>query len=214
MEWRNLRILWGLLLVGGGLLFLLQNLNVIGFGDIAWSVLLLIGGLSFLGLYISNREHWWAIIPGIILLGLGLSSGLSALFPRLFEVIGGGFFLGWIGLAFFVVYIANRTNWWAIIPGGVLLTLSVVNSLDALGWETGGIFFLGLGLTFLLVALLPTPEGRMRWAYIPAVILGFIALLQLIEAAELMNLVVPLALIFVGLFLIFRTFRRTSRPLE
>jgi hypothetical protein len=33
--------------------------------------------------------------------------------------------------------------------------------------ESGGVFFVGLGLTFLLVALL----AKMRWAYIPAAIL-------------------------------------------
>jgi hypothetical protein len=39
------------------------------------------------------------------------------------------------------------------------------------GLNSGSVFFIGLGLTFLLVALLPNPAGQMQWAYIPAVVL-------------------------------------------
>ena len=51
----------------------------------------------------------------------------------------------------------------------MLITLGIVAALtDMYGArETGGFFFLGLGLTFLLVAVL----ASMQWAYIPGVIL-------------------------------------------
>jgi hypothetical protein len=214
MRWSNLRILWGILLIAGGILFLLQNLNLITFGDIVWSALFLVGGLSFLALYFSNREHWWALIPGFILLGLGLSSVLEELSPAISGAVGGGIFLGSIGLAFFAIYLFHRENWWAIIPGGVLLTLGAVSAIGSVGWDTGALFFLGLALTFLLVAVLPTPGGRMRWAYFPAAILGFIGLLLLFAAGDLINLVVPLALILVGLFLVIRAFWPSRRSLE
>ena len=34
---------------------------------------------------------------------------------------GGALFLGCIGIAFWVIYLADRARWWGIIPGGVLL---------------------------------------------------------------------------------------------
>jgi hypothetical protein len=63
----------------------------------------------------------------------------------------------------------DRRRWWAMIPGGVLVTLGIVSALtDAYNiGNTGGVFFVGLGITFMLVALL----ANMRWAYIPAAVL-------------------------------------------
>jgi hypothetical protein len=72
-------------------------------------------------------------------------------------------------VGFWAVYIRQPAKWWAIIPGGVLLTLGFTSALtDAFNIiETGGVFFVGLGLTFLLVALL----AKMKWGYIPAAVL-------------------------------------------
>jgi len=106
------------------------------------------------------------------------------------------------------VYATNRENWWAIIPAGVMVTLAVVSFLDQFfaGFETGGIFFLGLGLTFGLVAILPGPRGEMRWAFIPAGVLFLIGLVLLAALTSLVNYIWPVALILVGLYFIFRTF--------
>jgi hypothetical protein len=87
---------------------------------------------------------------------------------------GGFAFLGGLGIGFFAIYISRRDMWWAIIPGGVLLTLGINSALtEAYSIvDTGGVFFAGLGITFLLVALL----ARMNWAYIPAaalLVIGF-----------------------------------------
>jgi ABC-type phosphate transport system auxiliary subunit len=48
----------------------------------------------------------------------------------------------------------------------------------------------------------------MRWAWIPAAILGLMGLLILIAAEELINYIWPSALIFAGLLLIGRSLRR------
>jgi hypothetical protein len=100
-------------------------------------------------------------------------------------------------------------NWWAVIPGGVLLTLAIVAGLseNLEGIETGGVFFLGLGLTFALLALLPTGDGKLTWALIPAVVLFLMGLLITAAAAEFINYVWPAALILGGLYLLYRAFR-------
>ena len=113
---------------------------------------------------------------------LGSLSGRAATQPRPHGVVGawvGAMFLGMIGLAFWIVYLTNHDHWWAIIPGGVMLTLAAVSAVApfAGGFATGGLFFLGMGLTFALVGVIPTPQGRMTWAFIPAAVMGIMGLL-------------------------------------
>jgi hypothetical protein len=74
-----------------------------------------------------------------------------------------------MGLGFWAVYFSQRARWWAIIPGGILITMGITSALTSAFQvaDTGGIFLMGLGITFLLVALL----AKMRWAYIPAAVL-------------------------------------------
>jgi hypothetical protein len=143
------RFLLGGLLVLGGVIFLLQNLGVLILNNLIWGIVLAIAGLSFIYVTISDRRSWWAIIPGIILLYTGLLVFLDYFAPESVGRIGGELFLGAIGLSFLVVYLLNRSNWWAIIPAGVLFTLSAtaVASNYFAGMQTGGLFFLGLGIS-------------------------------------------------------------------
>lgn len=199
------RVLWGLLLILAGVAFLLQNLGFFEFGGLFWGIVLGLGGLAFLGVYFQDRQQWWGLIPGMVLLSVAAIILIDTFFPAL-SFGTGGIVLGGIGAAFLAVFLADRDNWWALIPMGVMFTLAVVTTLDEMfGLESGGLFFLGLGLTFTLVALVPTPEGRMRWAWIPAAILLVMGVLILAAAEALIGYLWPVALILLGLFLIGRT---------
>jgi hypothetical protein len=195
-------ILGGALVLFGGLL-LLERIGILrGATDLFWGVLCLVGAGYFFYIFFNNlRSHWWAIIPGMALLGMGG----EAVLPPALEAWDGALFLGSIGIAFWVVYLTDRTRWWGIIPGGVLLTLAVVSVLDEVsGMETGGLFFLGLGITFLLVALLPNPFGKTQWAYIPAAILIAMGVfLGIGSTAGLMAYLWPGVLILSGIGLLF-----------
>ena len=63
-----------------------------------------------------------------------------------------------------------------------------------------------MGVTFLLVGLLPTPQGKMTWAFIPGGILLVFGLLMLAARTDLLVVVGPAALIVVGLGLVVRAF--------
>ena len=208
-RWFESRILWGLLLVLAGVIFLLQNLGYLDFGALIWAILLAAGGIVFLSVFISDREQWWALIPGMALLGVAALIFLNELAPGIAEGIGGSIVLGSISLAFLIIFLLNRSNWWAVIPGGVLLTLAFVAGISEVlpGLETGGIFFIGLGLTFSLVALLPTPEGQLTWAWIPAGIMLLMGLFLIAATEEWINYIWPLALILGGGYLLLRVFR-------
>jgi hypothetical protein len=136
---------------------------------------------------------------------------LNAFLPGFSESsLNGAVILGGIALSFLLVYLAERGNWWAIIPAGIMITLAIVSVVadNTTGIETGGVFFLGLGFTFLLVAVLPTPYGQMRWAWIPAGILGLFGIVLLASRQDLINYIWPSASMLAGIFLIIRSFRR------
>jgi hypothetical protein len=202
-------LIWGGLLILAGLLFLLSNLGVLGvLQAFVWVALFSAGGLFFLYLFLQERTHrWWAAIPGSTLLGLAATIFFSEIGPRFLQPLAGSIFLASIGLGFALVYLAVPANWWALIPAGVMTTLAVVAGVDSIGprwFDSGGIFFVGLGLTFLLVALLPNQAQNLRWALIPG---GVLLLMGLLIGTPLINLfgsLWPLALIAAGLFLVWR----------
>lgn len=204
------RVLLGVLLIAAGVLFLLQSLGVIRVTVLLWPILLGIASLAFLYVFLSAPQtNWWAAIPGFVLLGIAVTAALSEIAPAVGEVLSGPLVLGSIALPFWLVYVVNREHWWAVIPGGVLLTLALVAGLSSLveGAEMGGVFFLGLGLTFALLAVLPTPEGRLVWPIIPAVVLLLMGVLITAAAVELMNYVWPVLLVLGGLYLLYRGLR-------
>jgi hypothetical protein len=206
-RWLESRVLWGSFLILAGLLFLLQNVFNLPLGWLFWAALLTLGGLVFISVYLNNRRHWWALIPGFTLLGVAVTVFISNFFPQLDDISGGLFVLGGIGLAFATVYLADRRNWWAIIPAGVMFTLAVISVLDQLliGFDTGSLLFLGLALTFVGVALLPNPQGQMKWAWYPAVVLAVIGLIIAASSQNLLRFLGPLILILGGLAVIYRT---------
>jgi len=168
------RVVLSLLMIAAGVLFLLQNLGFLeGASAILWALAFAGAGGAFLYVYLSARVHWWALIPGFTLLGIGGLIAGDNFVPQYADILGAPLLMGCISLSFWIIYLTNRESWWAIIPGGVLLTVGIFVGLESLieGVELVGVFFLGRGLTFALLTLLPTPEGRMRWALIPAAVL-------------------------------------------
>lgn len=205
----------GVLLVMAGFLFLLQNFGLLFFSHLPfwaglsatlWGMLFAAGGLAFLGVFASNRDQWWAAIPGFTLMGLGGLIWLGGIAPRLAAGWGAPTFFVAIALGFVIIYLTHPENWWAIIPGGTMLTLSAVTWLGArdAGTAAGGILFLGLGLTFLAVYLLPKGQTQRQWALIPGGIMLFMGLLVSASASHWINLIWPLALILGGAFLVLR----------
>ena len=203
------RIFWGGLLILAGVLFLLDNLGLLTIGDLIWAILLGLGGIAFLTVFITYRQNWWALIPGCTLVGVSITLFLDYFLPQVGSVASGLIILGSIGLAFLIIYLLNWENWWALIPAGVLFTLAVVAVLDEVypQMDTGSVFFVGLGLTFVALAILPNPIGQMRWAFIPAVILIVIGIVIAAVQFPVLSVVFALALIVVGVFFLLRAFR-------
>ena len=202
------RLIFGGLLVLGGLLSLLDALGIISnAGGIFWGLLFTAGGLFFLYMLINNRENWWAAFPAFALLGLAASSFL----PDALEAYDGLVFFAGLSLGFWWVYFTGTERWWAIIPAGILLTLGIVSVVDNFAGDlaTGGLFFLGLGLTFILVSVLP--GGRERsWALIPGVILLVFGALLGTPYSGITDYLWPAVLIILGGYFVLRFFLNRS----
>jgi hypothetical protein len=193
-------ILGVLLILAGGLGFL----QAFGFlqdaSEVFWGAIFLIAGASFLYVFVGGQ--WWAVIPGLVLAGIGV----LILLPQGLQDFGGAVFLGSIGLSFWLVYLSARKRWWAIIPGGVLFTLALVSAIPErlAGIEAGSVFFFGLALTFLLVAWL----AGQTWGYWPAAGLGIFGVFLLVTSQiSMASYLGAASLILVGIYIIWRSLR-------
>lgn len=138
------RTLWGIILVAGGILFLLGQFPI--FGDFGSVVLLLIGGIFMYAYFTTKASHRIGfLIPGAILLGIGAGEVIKA-FPGATWLMGDITPLT-LGLGFCLIWFLERRQWWACIPGGILI-LAGLSSTAALGnlWP---LLLIGLGLYLL-----------------------------------------------------------------
>lgn len=200
-------LLWGIFLVVAGGLLLLNTLGVIeNLPPTVAAVLFGAASLLFFIIYFaSGVQQWGWLFPAMIFGGLAVTivlgeSGVAG------DTVG-AFWLLCIGLPFWVVFaLDRRTNWWAIIPGWVMIVLSAVVLLaDRVAGETvGAMVMLGIALPFLAVYLVNRSHW---WALIPAFILGGIGIALLLVnrgSDELMGAVIMFAIALPFYFVYFR----------
>ncbi|HWI61022.1 MAG TPA: hypothetical protein VNT75_04225 [Symbiobacteriaceae bacterium] len=192
-------MLIGAVLIGFGVLFLLQSFGIVGFlAKTLWGLGFIGGGAAFLSIFAGDKRQWWSLFPAA---GLGFV-GLSILLPGagltgtiLFVLMGG---------AFLAVHFTRRDWVWPLIPGGVMLTLAAVTLLETVSHriDTGAIFFFGLALTFAAVWYQALDRRYYSWALIVAGILGGVGMLVLIGTmlSLMFKVVVPIGLILLGVY--------------
>jgi len=204
-----LSVVSGVLLVAAGVIFLLVNLDLI---KLDWEMLMGplfgLGGLVFLIVFVLNTDDWWALIPAFVLFGIGSNIFMDHMMGAAADQWAGAVFLGLLGSSFLLIYIFHSEHWWAVIPGGVLLTLAGVSLLSENDLLSGGLFFLGMALTFGLIYILPKPSGKSKWALYPAGILLLIGALVTLGEVNVLNYVWPLALLIAGGYVIYRSLKK------
>jgi hypothetical protein len=78
----------------------------------------------FLFIFLRNREQWWSLIPAYILIAIGVMVGLIGE-GILNDLLIPAYVLLAIALPFFVVYVRDTRQWWALIPGGIIGIIGV-----------------------------------------------------------------------------------------
>lgn len=195
--------------VTSGVVLLLFTLDALGsyqrLAQLILAVLLAGGGIGFFVAYFVTHTNWWQLIPAWTLLSLSVMvyASLPAATPgtRSAALLFGG-----LALAFAHVYLLNRREyWWAIMPGGFMLVLSLVILLSELIQPLnvlGAILFIGMGLVFGLIYLLGD-RYQQWWAVLPGIILLTFGLFLLLSTAAGPNQFArwwPLVLILAGLW--------------
>lgn len=208
MSEQSKRVLLGVLLVVAGAVFLLQQLLDIPVGGLFIALLFVLAGCVFLYFLLKDRQKWWLVIPGFTLIGIGGIIAMDKLFPNLAGRFGGAFFLAMIALSFLVVYLLKPSQWWPIIPAGVLITLALVAGLELNGMASGGLLFLGIGSTFTVLGLMPVGKAE-KWPWIPAGICLLLGLILFASSGALMGSaagwVFALVLIAAGAYFVIRS---------
>jgi hypothetical protein len=105
------------------LLVALTTLNILREDAVAFYVLLAIA-LPFLAVFYRNRAQWWALIPAYVLLAVAVMIGLTGL-GLLSDSLVPAYVLFAIAIPFFVVYARDRSQWWPLIPGGILAVVGL-----------------------------------------------------------------------------------------
>ena len=212
----DFRKIVGVLIIVIGLFALLHNFYVVDVNSplIISFLMLVVGGICFRFYFSKDRSLWLLIIALISFFwGLGIFtfelSLISFYFKNHFLLLG-------IGFSFVAVYFYNTKNWWAIIPGGCILVVFIVDFLDEIFYLQEGIsaflVFVGIGLIFLYLYLIHDEKNRLGWAIYPSIILILVGLFQLYFSTRetSVQIVVAILLIFIGILLIARPFKNQN----
>lgn len=145
---------WGILITAYvlwaiAILVALVTLNVLRDEGVAFYVLMAIA-IPFLAVYVRNRAMWWALIPAYVLAAVAFMVGLIGL-GILDDNLVPAYVLLAIAIPFFVVYARNRSQWWSLIPGGILavIGLSFLIAEGAFAY-IAAVGLIAVGLWFLL----------------------------------------------------------------
>jgi hypothetical protein len=101
----------------------LLTLEILQDAFVATYVLLAIA-LPFFVAFLNNRSNWGLLIPAYVLLVIGVMVPLIEM-DILYDTLVAAYVMLAIALPFFVVYLRNTSNWWALIPGGILAVMGL-----------------------------------------------------------------------------------------
>jgi len=175
-------LFWGILLIGAGGLALARQLGYMNqFSDSVWIwIFAFVSLMAFISYALSGWRHWGWLFPAGVFGGLAVTVALATNGVGT-AAVGSPLFIGLL-IPFAVAYLTNRTsNWWALIPGGIMLFLALVTLVvDTAGGEwVGALFLLLIGITFLAIYL----NNRTRtWALIVAYVFGVLSIAPMLAA--------------------------------
>ena len=175
-------LFWGLLLIGAGVVALGQQMGYIDqFTDPKIWIWIFAGIslLAFINYALSGWQQWAWLFPAGVFGGLALTITLATNNVDS-AAVATPLFVG-LFIPFLAAYLTDRAhNWWALIPGGVMLFLALTTLLvDSTGGEwVGALFLFMIALSFFVVYL----NNRTRtWALLVAYILAVLGIAPLMS---------------------------------
>jgi len=197
-----------LLLIGGGIL----AGNLFG-STMTGPIIMFSFAFIFFSLLLWSKKNWWAILPGGLLLSGGIAATLDVLAPD--SKITGSIFLFTLAAAFFLIAVLARGNWWAILPGGLFLSIGLTVALNAFiptedYYSLGGtlrtgaflwVLLLGMAGTFGVLWLLRKIHST-GWAIVPAAGFFTVAVMALVLGNRFGEAWLPSTILGVGVMVL------------
>jgi hypothetical protein len=162
-------------------------------------------GLPFLVVFLRDRSRWWALLVAFIMLALAVIIPLDE-YSVLPESFVGTFILAAIALPFLVIFLRDRSRWWALIPAYALLAIGIMIPLT----ETGVLSDLLVPAYIMFVIAIPffvifARDPKQWWPLIPGGIMALMGVAFLIAEAAV-EYVAPVVLIIAGVWILVRRF--------
>ena len=178
-----------------------------------WVILFAVAGVGALAVYLTDRPDRSLLLPAYVMFVIALLIALDTA-----RVLQGDatavFVLIAIALPFLVVFLGNRSQWWALIPAYVLAAVALM-----LGLQEAGVLSESLTAPYVLFAIaIPffvifARKPKQWWPLIPAVVLTIVGL-SLLIAADVGEYIGPVILVVVGVVIAARLLRQGLRPGE
>jgi len=143
--------------------------------------------IPFLVGFLRNRSLWGLLIPVGVLLAIAF--GLAVIGP----LTGSGiladefivtYIMAVIALPFLLVFIRDRSQWWALIPAYVLLSIGMAFLLLSGGVQVAIYTLTAIALPFVLVFVLNTERW---WALVPAYVLFAISVMIWLDDRQILR---------------------------
>jgi hypothetical protein len=173
-------LFWGVMLIGAGALALAGQLGYIDRSspELWMGVFAVISLAALISYALSGWQQWGWLFPAGIFGGLAVTIALAAANIDS-AAIASPLFFGLI-IPFAAAYLKDRAhNWWALIPGGVMVFLALTTLLvdSTVGDEwVGALFLFMIALSFLIVYL---SNRAHTWALLVAYITGVLGIAPL-----------------------------------
>lgn len=197
MKTKVVNLFWGIVLVGLGVVFLLNELGFITLRDLSsmvWALIFAVVAAFFLVTYLlKGGQEWGWLFPTTIFAGIAMLIGLEH--TAIGEFLSAAPVLLGIALPFFVRYLSDpKANQWALIPTWAMAVISAVVVFERYvnGNLVAALILYGIALPFLYVYL---KDKRKQWALIPftaMAVIGTIPLLESVVSAGWFDVVVVL----------------------
>jgi len=179
-----LSIFWGVILIGAGVFFMLNNVGIVDFrywSNATWSLVFGAAAVLFLITYLlQGILNWGWLFPATVSAGIALVIGLSG--TALGRSISGAPILAAIALPFLVAFFTDTSkNKWALIPAWVMTVITAIVFLadKVNGNLVGALVLYSIGLPFLVVYL---ADKSRQWALIPFGVLTAVGTIPLLQA--------------------------------
>jgi len=210
----------GVLIILIGTLILIYNLGILYLDDqFVWGIAFIVLGAVFLGFYYRKSLPGNVRSFGILFLIIGIFLILDSLleFPQ--DLLG-ALFLWLIAAAFISIFVRHSHRWWAIIPGGIFITLGFIVVIDTFHLLAGDllwfVFLLGTSLTFWFLFLIKDDKNRLHWAIYPAIGMTLFSFftLSLVTESLFGDILFPLSVIGTGILLLGRALWQKQPPVS